>query len=86
MKGLQLPFDCHADKLVASAAQLAHDLVVVSIYIYINPFGCCIFKAGNSPVELIAQYLKYQRAAEGASEVIKGLEAARDGLSPRSLS
>ena len=30
-------------------------------------------------MELIAQYLEYQRAAEGAMEAIKGLEAARDG-------
>ena len=30
LKGLQLPIDCPVDKLVAPAAQLAHDLEVVS--------------------------------------------------------
>ena len=29
-------------------------------------------------MELIAQYLEYQRTAKGAAEVIKGLESARD--------
>lgn len=29
-KGLQLPIDCPADKLVAPAAQVTHDLAVVS--------------------------------------------------------
>ncbi|KMS94712.1 hypothetical protein BVRB_016020, partial [Beta vulgaris subsp. vulgaris] len=64
LKGLQLPFDRPADKLVAPVVQLAHDLIV----------------AGNSVVELIAQYLEYQHATESASGVIKGLEADRDGL------
>ncbi|KMT05595.1 hypothetical protein BVRB_7g167360 [Beta vulgaris subsp. vulgaris] len=65
LKGLQLPFDRPADKLVAPAAQLAHDLVV----------------AGNSAVELIAQYLEYQRLAESAGGTIQGLEADKVGLS-----
>ncbi|KMS94811.1 hypothetical protein BVRB_015090, partial [Beta vulgaris subsp. vulgaris] len=65
LKGLQLPFDRPADKLVAPAAQLAHDLVV----------------AGNSAVELIAQYLEYQRVAESAAGTIQGLEADKVGLS-----
>ncbi|KMS94633.1 hypothetical protein BVRB_016800, partial [Beta vulgaris subsp. vulgaris] len=65
LKGLQLPFDRPADKLVAPAAQLAHDLVV----------------AGNSAVELIAQYLEYQRVAESAGGVIKDLEADKKSLS-----
>ncbi|KMT17229.1 hypothetical protein BVRB_2g039300 [Beta vulgaris subsp. vulgaris] len=65
LKGLQLHFDRPADKLVAPAAQLAHDLVV----------------AGNSAVELIAQYLEYQRVAESASGVIKDLEADKKSLS-----
>lgn len=37
LKGLQLPFDRPADKLVVPAAQLAHDLVVVS------SLCCCFF-------------------------------------------
>ena len=46
LKGLQLPFDRPADKLVAPAAQLAHDLVVVSsllcLCVFFNPFFCRI--------------------------------------------
>ncbi|KMS96528.1 hypothetical protein BVRB_8g202200 [Beta vulgaris subsp. vulgaris] len=35
--------------------------------------------AGNSALELITQYIEYQRVAKNAHVVIKGLEAVRDG-------
>ncbi|KMT17215.1 hypothetical protein BVRB_2g039180 [Beta vulgaris subsp. vulgaris] len=62
LKGLQLPVNCPTDKLVAPAAQLAHDLAV----------------ANNCVVELIAQYVEYQRVAESSELVTKDLKAARD--------
>ncbi|KMS97098.1 hypothetical protein BVRB_7g178800 [Beta vulgaris subsp. vulgaris] len=62
LKGLQLPIDCPANKLVVPAAQLAHDLAV----------------ANNSVVELITQYVEYQRVAESYDIVARDLQAACD--------
>lgn len=43
LKGLQLPIDCPADELVAPAAQLAHDLAVVSKFLFLLLFSVFFF-------------------------------------------
>lgn len=63
LKGLQLPIDYPADKLVALATQFGHDLAVVSLLPSFLFFPL-VSAANNSAVELIEQYIHYQRLAE----------------------
>lgn len=73
LKGLQLPIDCPADKLVAPTAQLTHDLDVVSfLSFFFNFFFSSLFflHANNSVVEPIEQYVEYQRALSKSTTTI----------------
>ena len=84
LKGLHLPIDCPTDKLVAPAAQLAHDLAMVidftSLFLFFSFlfFSHSLLQANNSATKLITQYVEYQRVVESAGLTAKDLEAARD--------